>query len=1162
MIDIRQQAETISQEASALQNRASDPGMNVWVDASAGTGKTKVLTDRVLRLLLPKIQKDDGVNPENILCLTFTKAGASEMIARIMEILSEWSICSDKKLGDSLEKLLQTTPSVHQKDKARRLFALVIDMPNGLNITTIHGFCQSLLGRFTMEAGLPPSFTVMEDDETKTLIQKAKATIIQGVMEQHYDDDITKNLDIIAEEKNSDHIDKIFKSVINQRGMLKSAITHFGDQNALTSHLKTALGLDQYENESDIFAAFFNDIIPGKDSAFHLCSFYTNGTALQAEKVQIVYDFYHADILDRSNLYQLYKSFFLTQKGDPKKLPAKIEDLNAIKAFDNAIEHILRYEDTVNSFHIFKFTKSILSLSTLVLKEFENLKIQQQRLDYNDLIDKTLSLLNSPMRDWILFKLDNKIHHVMVDESQDTNPQQWEIIQCLFEDFTSGISTDDSDITKTIFIVGDSKQSIFSFQGANSQVYDTVKANIAQRLQLSQSPFDIIPMNTSFRSTQAILSLVDSVFHSDDMREALSGTFGDYQNHTAYRLGDAGKIDLWPLYKAPKESKKDVWPLPISIKDHFDARAALAKALATQIHEWIDNKELLKSKNRPVQPKDIMILVRSRSSLVDHLIRSLKDFGIPVSGADRLVVSSHIAVKDIIAAFNFALMPDDDLNLACLLKSPFIEMPDIDIEKLCHNRNGTLWTEIKNSDYSSVAHYLSNLIQNLSGENAFTACNIILNGTTSNEKYSSGWSAMTKRLGQDCLDPLQELLTIALDYDQKNPGLGLQGFVHYFSNNQKDIKREMDHSDNVVRIMTVHASKGLQAPIVILPDTTSLPKSNLDSTDGFFWINEKTPLWSPSSKIKNDQLLKYEQKEKQKIHDEYQRLLYVALTRAEDRLIVCGSLNNKQPKHDDISWYASVKNGLMCMDHREDEWGKDTPYMIDGNDSVLIYETEQEQSGTSEPQDDIASIEYDIPHWIKNPNAYEDEKIHIVKPSIDEDSNVPVLSPLLNIDESYRFRRGNLTHDLLQYLPNIPNSDRENLGRIFLKKQASDLPENIQHSILEEVMAILSSEIFAPFFSNGSMAEVPLSGKIKNADGSYDLISGKIDRLCVQDGIVWIVDFKSNRPSPQNSNDIPAAYKKQLSVYKSLIRTIYPNHRIRCALLWTDGPHIMEINNV
>jgi ATP-dependent helicase/nuclease subunit A len=1150
-------AHQISQQAAELQARASDPTMNIWVNASAGTGKTKVLTDRVLRLLLPKTHKDDGVDPTNILCLTFTKAGANEMISRIMGVLSDWAVCSENKLSKELEKLLQEPPSIHQRDRARRLFALVIDMPNGLNITTIHGFCQSLLGRFTMEAGLPPSFKIMDDDETRHLIGQTISSLIHKAT---IDKTIAGMLNQIIMAKNGDQMIKIFENILNQRHKLKATFDHHDGLDNLVNHIQKILDVANYNDSNDVFTSFFHhDHIPQND-AFFLCDFFTNGTDKQAEAAQHIYNFYHADKRDRFKIYPKYKEFFLTKKNTIRALPKKIDDPRAIQIFNTMADYVLEYEDHVSSLMIFEYTKTLLFLSVFILDEFERLKTERQGLDYNDLIDKTVTLLRSSMRAWILYKLDYKIHHIMVDESQDTNPQQWEIIQCLCEDFTSGFSTHDGDIAKTLFVVGDGKQSIFSFQGADAKGYGEVKIKMTDQFQSSQNLFDVIPMNTSFRSTEAVLHVVDTIFQSEDMKASLTSDPNAYHNHTAYRLEQHGRVELWPLCKTPKKEEHESWPMPVEIKNNQDAQYALAKTVAKQIHEWISRQEILPSKNRAIEAQDIMILVRRRTSFVDQLIRCLKDYNIPVSGADRLVISSHIAVKDIVAVLNFALMPDDDLNLACVLKSPLIGWKDEDIEELCYSRKGTLWAEIKKNNCHAVTDYLSNLIQSLSGENAFTACSFILNTQTPSHDYT-GWQAMTKRLGQDCLDPLQELLNMALEYDYKNPAIGIQGFVHFIENNTKDIKREMDHTENMVRIMTVHASKGLQAPIVFLPDTTSLPQSYLDSDQGFFWIDSYTPLWSPSATIFNQYLSDYQKEHQKKIEDEYQRLLYVALTRAEDRLIVCGSLNRTQSDCSDLSWYQSVKNGLLKTDYVEVKWEKDLEYMVDDNPSAIIYETHRQSSLETSHKDTKLSENYDCPTWIrKSISMTPDHKnTQTIRPSYIDRDDTAVLSPLANIDDSYRFRRGNLTHDLLQYLPQYNVEERHELGQLYLEKQASDLPPDIRNNILSEVMTIITDETFKPFFSKGSMAEVPVSGKIEKPDGSYDFISGQIDRLYVDGDHVWIVDYKSNRPSPRNTNDIPRQYKKQLSAYKSLIEQIYPKHHVKCALLWTDGPHMMEV---
>lgn len=1151
----------IGETASKMQAIASNPTMNVWVNASAGTGKTKVLTERVLRLLLPIEGQNDGTDPENILCVTFTKAGANEMITRLMGILSKWAVCPDPDLVAHLEILLGYSPSIKQKDKARKLFAMVIDLPNGLNITTIHALCQSILGRFTIEAGLPPNFSVMEDGESQAALRNARDGLVKDILEEAQAHPLYDDFTWLARIKNSDQIHKILNAVLSDRKKLGE----FFDNNPDYSHtLRIKLQLDEGETEASFKDSVMNNSLPEADMK-HLAKAFEHGSPTNRNDAIKIYDILNGD---RAYYYEAYKVLFLTGEGEIKKdskavsVGARKYDPNCVEIFLQEAERLYQAENRLNTLRMHSATVSVLNMAQEIIHRYQSLKIYQRKVDYDDLIHKTLELLSGNKKDWVLFKLDYSIDHILVDEAQDTSPDQWAILQALWSDFFSGETVkSEKGIERTVFVVGDNKQSIFSFQGANLETFNGVHDILMTHVKQAQKKWEDVPMNTSFRSTSAVLDFVDQVFDKEELRRSLTQIPDNYKSHLAHRQGHAGMVELWPLYKAPQADPLPAWSLPITIREAHDANQALANRIAAKISLWLTEKVILKSKGRPIAAGDIMILVRRRNSFVDYLIRALKTHNVPVSGADRLVIANHIAVQDILSALQFALLPDDDLILATLLKSPFIGWNDADIENYAYNRDCTLWNSIKNNDSTSAQNWLSELIASISGQNAFTAISNLLNHKAACG-LKSGWQSLISRLGEDCIGPLEELLAMAQSYDASNAGAGLQGFVHFMQTNKADIKRELDNADNKVRIMTVHASKGLQAPIVFIPDTTSLPKPT-NSDDGFIWTPEKMPLWSPSSQSDNFLLKQLKTASRDETLDEYYRLFYVALTRAEDRLIICGTLNNRDKNIPEGTWYQCAMTALGDLDHQVAEWPDDTEYQaFNAECPHLIFETQQTATQKPHIEERMMKTNQPLPIWVTQALGAEHHPPRILKPSIDETEMTSVRSPLLPIDDSYRFRRGLLTHSLLQYLPDVAVDNREIAGRNYLKKQAPDITQTIQDSILHESLSILNSTDFAAFFGEGSMAEVPVTGTIARSDGKFDIISGQIDRLLITDDTIWIVDFKSNRPPPRDPDDIPIQYRKQLWAYKTLIQDIYPDHIIRCALLWTDGPFMTELKNV
>lgn len=1175
---LQAKAKLIGQQATVLQDTASDPQKNVWVGASAGTGKTKVLTERVLRLLLPS-QGHVPTEPEKILCITYTKAGANEMIGRIMQILSEWAVCDDTVLDEKLARLLGEQPTLQQRDRARRLFALVIDTPGGLKVTTIHAFCQSVLGRFPIEAGLSPQFQVIEEGEAASLVKQARDKLILDIRNNNAPDVLKNGFYRLSQWKNGDQINKIIKAVLNDREKLNSFREQAQGTAAAVRMVYDRVNAIQGQNVNDIIRTYISEDNFPADKIKKLALALSNGTATNQNTATFLYNFCASDQNERIGFFQEYQGVFLKQDGGMKNLErsvtAKAHDFDptARDLFMEEAGRMILCVQAVKSLTIAQATESLLYVGHDLIDRYTALKNQKNALDYDDLIFRTRDLLTHKtvngrdMTDWVLYKMDGGVDHVLVDEAQDTSPAQWQIILQIIDEFFSGLSARD-EMPRTIFVVGDDKQSIFSFQGADPANFESVRRFIGEKVEQANRVWEEVPMATSFRSVDAVLSLTDAVFADDEVRRNIVQNPTHKVEHIAFRQGHSGRVEIWPPYKTPPKQDRDIWEMPIKVKQAYDAQAALAGRIAASIKEWIDSEEQLKARGRSVRPGDIMILVRRRNALVDHLVRALKDRHIPVSGADRMVVTDQIAVQDVLAVLAFALMPDDDLSLAAILKSPFIGWDDDILLPYAYERTGSLWHSVKDKAPSDVVEWLSRRVETVSAHGAFTAISNVLTEITPNEG-KNGWQAVLGRLGQDALDPLQELLTLALDFDHQNPASGVQGFVHKMDTDSRDIKRELDDGQNQVRIMTVHASKGLQSPIVILPDTTAVKNTAGQSDGGFIWDKDNVPLWTPSADDENDLYAAIRDGLKAEDNAEYCRLLYVALTRAEDRLIICGTLNQKNKSVPEGSWYDLVHRGFKKLDNdlcRNEEWKDDVDYLIADHTEKMVYETPQEAEPKAEKEDDHEWHDVDLPAlplWAKQAPMPEQYPPRHLAPSRPSDTDSPVRSPLSTRDDTQRFSRGLLTHSLLQYLPELPVDKRAEAAKAYLDIHGTDVSEDIRADIIRETMAILQDDEFSPFFAANSQAEVPITGMVTNTEtGKTDIISGQIDRLVVSDDTIWIVDYKSNRPSPKTVQDVPAIYRNQLKAYKVLIGRIYPDHHIRCALLWTDVPVMMELKDV
>lgn len=1186
-----------TQKANIVQQNASTPEKSVWVNASAGTGKTKVLTDRLIRLMLPRQDGQDGTPPHRILCLTYTKAGAGEMLNRIMKILSEWSAYDDEVLQDKLHhEVLGQAPTSLQIKKAREIFAQVIDAPGGMKIMTIHSFCQSTLGRFPIEANLSPDFTVLSDSEAAAISKRARDRVLNDFIEQ--DENLHHKLALI---QNAQDLAVILQDVQQKRQKFQNILHQSGGRDALIDKVYALHGIDTGTTEESLFTSLTDRL--GEYDLYALLEWLSQSTQKKdMQKKDAIDAWLHDRGGDIRGRFEDFKKAFVSKgklQTPNKALCEEREDL--VDVYMRIGEDILAFEEKLSAFETCMKTGLIITLGAQIIEAYTALKQAEQKLDYDDLILLTAKLLEKASS-WVMFKLDGGIDHVLVDEAQDTSPEQWRIISKLVDDFFDGLSNDD-DAVRTLFVVGDEKQSIYSFMQADPAVFHERRNYFKQRILSARRQWDETPLNISFRSTQSVLDLVDRVFDQDDMRSAATGDAQGQIHHEANRMGQAGHIEFWPLVNQNNQVEIDPWQAvnPDQI-DSEDAQAIVAERIASTLAGWIRDGETLTSTGEVIRPGDVMILVRNRGTFVEHMIRALKNYRIPVNGIDRMVLGKQIAVQDLCAAGRFALAPEDDLTLACLLKSPFIGLSEEMLFNLAYDREDgqSLWWALKkyvqqdaqgqDAHLQKTFTWLLRLIEQASQKTAFDFFCGIAYGACPQDEFS-GLRALCQRLGEECVDPLEEFINSAFDYDLKNRTT-LQAFLQDFERDEAQLKREMEEGVDAVRIMTVHGSKGLQAPIVFLPDTI-LSSQEGRKMSNLLWPDQtglEVPLWSNvttqgASQIYKDARAAAQKKQK----DEYQRLLYVALTRAEDRLYITGYKNGKMPKDGiaEDNWYESIRRGVLSYAQEEVEGENklsdfilskeyDHPFAVQGDkgedkedeksDPVLIVRSTQHAQAQTHKTKELMNIEH-MDAALNDASFFiaPEEEINPVKPlqpSKPLEDNIAVRSPLKNNQEQKRFGRGILIHNLLQFLPDIAPENRHKAGMHFIEVQAPEYEEEQREDILREVLAITEGEAYHALFLPGTKAEVPITGKVTlPGQSKVHVISGQIDRLMIDEDQkeIWVVDYKTNRPPPRTAEDIQAEYRQQMLCYRLLLSDIYEGYAVRCFLLWTDQARLMEV---
>ena len=1136
------------QDAANAQAVAADPTISAWVAANAGSGKTKVLIDRVARLLLA------GAKPAAILCITYTRAAANEMITRLFDRLGAWSVMGDAQLAAELAKLEGRQAASYETGELRRaraLFAQALETPGGLRIETVHAFSARLLRRFPLEAQVPPGFRDLEDADTARLFDVASMRALSLL-----DREAPDQLDRVTLEGGG-------LGAGAALSLIRSATSNLADlvrleDPQIRAALRAALGAPDMAVAELLEKVLITDW-PSEayaDVIGHLRTGSTNDQKLATRLEAIMVE---------PNLQKRWDGLpYLWTKTDgarrdknifTKKMPPPVSDLIGIlPPKGREITRLEAVADQIRAAQAVDRTMDLIALARPTLARFQREKRLEGALDFDDLIERARSLVSQAgVSDWIRYKLDGEIEHVLLDEAQDTAPNQWDILDALTNDFFAGASAhaERSETSRTLFVVGDEKQSIYSFQGADERVFLTGRQDfIASAGEASRTP----DMKMSFRSSPEILSFVDAVFNQPRLDVGLSSLSppidADVLEHAAFRAGQGGGVELLPI-EPPLEAKENTaWHAPVDTDRETSPKAQLAKTIAERVRTMVDKGEAVwadgGTKRRPVTPGDVLILVRGRrSGLFDALIRALKDQGLPVAGADRLVLSDHIGVQDCLNLVRFALFPSDDLTLAEILRGPFCGLTDDDehLFPLAFGRGDTsLWECVQHSEHPDVAPARTFLETVLASADlpAFEFLSAVLDQAICNG--ATGWERMGTRLGMPARDPIEALLARAVLHDA-NEGASLRRFLNAMDCDGSDIKRDLAEAGGSVRVMTVHGAKGLQAPVVILPDTTAGPKAT-----GASLLNiDALPVWGPRKGEDCEAMAAARERLAERSLSEERRLLYVALTRAEDRLIIAGTwrAREKETGYHPQSWYALCRGGL---EHLGVEGLKDTEPVIWGQ--VPEY---AEQTNTQPSQRTT-----DIPAWLYVPAPAEAVVLPTLSPSQLFTEQASTIDPLTAPGPDRRLR-GRVIHTLLERLPSLPEAEREETARLYLSR-IDALEEKMRVEIQETTLNTLAFPDFADIFGPDSRPEVEIVGEGTGLLQGRTL-AGRIDRLLVSDEQVLIIDIKTDQPPPQSETGVETAYLAQLAAYQNALQPAYPNQPVRCAILWTDGPRLMPISD-
>lgn len=1102
--------------ATAAQNQAAHPTRSTWVNANAGSGKTRVLTNKVARLLLY------GVNPQRILCLTYTNAAAATMQTRLFDGLGAWAMLEDEALSAELEKLGEEADSLTPEtlSRARRLFAGALETPGGLKIQTIHAFCDSILRRFPMEAGVSPQFKVMEERDQRLL----RAQV----------------LDELAGSEAANTLERLagFMTDLNPDDLLREIQKHKSD------FVKTPRAKD------------FN--ISGDETPAQLITEFLSAETKEYLEMMIGMQS-KGDKTTEKNLAQLARvmnapspeeamseltDLLLTKTGTPRKKlfpPEASADSDELwlRGLGEFKDQFLALIDTINRLAEYTRTCALHDFARTFLARFETSKAEGGWLDYDDLIILTERLLTKPeVAPWVLYRLDGGLEHILVDESQDTSPRQWNVIQTLHADFTAGDSA--SDAPRTLFVVGDEKQSIYSFQGADPHVFTEKKLQFQTNLKNADDELCEEALSFSFRTGPNILALVDRLFSNIE-----HPAFGEAMIHKSFHKDKPGRVDLWPFIEKAEAVEMPEWDAPLAAPITEAAHLTLAAQIAQEVKNILANPPQINidtPEKRELQAGDILILLRRRSPLFHAIIKELKKNQLAVSGADSFKIKQELAVCDILSLLHFTLLPEDDLSLAEALRAPLFNLSEQDLFTLAHGRGDkTLWQVLQNrrDEFPAAYAILTDLLARADYLRPYEMIERIL-------IHHGARSKMIARLGDEIEDALDELLTQALKFETSAPA-SLTGFLQWFQADDLTIKRALDDQSNQIRVMTIHGAKGLESPLVILPDTGEV---RVPSRDKILKTADGLLLWASRSDEASATQTTIKEQKKALQKQEEMRLLYVALTRAESWLIICGAGSRGQ---NGDSWYDLIEGAARAGDATEStdgrlrlqsgEWTQAGATAKTTTDSEIPQLLPQEQSRTASPP----------------PPAKKTISPSRLLTGGEKPKEQQADSPTDTLAMQAALDWGRDLHLLLEHLPKYPAEQWQEISAALLPSHTHE-PAHVK-AVFDRASTLLQDKALEFLFKETTYAEVGISAQAIAPTGTLQdyAMLGYIDRLVIEDKRILAVDYKSHKEVPENPEAVPAAILAQMAAYHYGLRQIYPKHKIEMAVLWTRTGALMNL---
>lgn len=1142
----------------AARIAATDPTRDAWVSANAGSGKTRILRNRVIRLML------DGTPPDRILCLTYTRAAAAEMQGRIFAELARWVTLDDAALDEAIGELVSLTPQQHratprERAKARGLFARAIEAPGGLKVQTIHAFAERVLHLFPIEAGVPLDFAILMEDEARKLADAARRETLEAALAAP-GSVLGKAFGEILEaaglpafgEALDEALAAVSRLALENRALPAPEIRVEAYRKALRIPPHQSLSAIETRLLLDLDGTTFEHAASVVESQKKLNEAQRKLAARLNESARTL----KAEAPDPRRVC----APFLTETGVPGRRPTFTKDVLALAPelaeFEAHVKAVwLRYFEERHAFLTFTRSLAMASFTEEVRRRYGTAKTARSLLDFDDLIGALRRLLTSGQAAWVLFKLDGGIDHVLIDEAQDTTRAMWEIVAALTDEFFAGEGARQP--VRTLFVVGDEKQSIYSFQGADPAVFEEYRQRFGDRSPRGELIRRPVPLTYSFRSSDDVLGAVDAVFAPEENRRGLTAR-GEALEHRSADSRFPGHVEFWP-------------PARASELNESAGHIRVAQEIARTIAGWLSRPERHLVDGRPLRPGDILILVRVRNAFFEAVRAALKAEGVPVAGADRLTLQSELVIQDLLALAQAVLVPEDDLALACVLKSPLFGVAEAALESLARGREGTLRAALAQVQptgaagvrWDRFAAWLDALAAMARRSTPFDFFAQVLSGPAPACPQRSVKAVLADQFGAEIGDPLNEFLHQALTHAQEGAG-ALLPFVLAQQSRQTELKRDAEAAQDKVRVMTVHGAKGLEGRIVFLADAHGVPEAKKDPK--VLLVSHGAAhallLWSALPRQDEPDAMAQERARRRGVlMGEYRRLLYVGMTRAADRLYVTSHARRLTKKEIEqgqeladpedpmeASWYQMLRRGLQAAP----AFGPEETLH-----EALPPRRKQHlptREPVAAPQDVPAPAprRFVAPDWLRRPLPDEQTEA-VLTPSSG------IAAPQGGDGEARPFaqRRGIVLHKLFELLPRVAPEARESVGLRLLALIAPDLAAEAHAPLLAPVLGLLNGEWGMRWFGPDSRAEVAISGDVDLNDGRRHAVRGRIDRLLVTPEGVDIIDLKTGRA---RRGDEDAGILRQMALYRALLRALYPGRPVRCHLVWLEAADVEALS--